>query len=221
MDKLMMTTMDPAVATRRRWLAALALGAAAWAWAPAARAQTLEAPDALIQRVATEVFDTVKRDPALRAGDVARISALVDTKLMPHVDFERMTASAVGRFWRSATPEQRQRLMAEFKTLLVRTYSGALTQINDQTLVVRPLRAAADATEVVVRSEIRGKGEPVQLDYRLVRTPQGWKVYDLNVMGVWLVDTYRTQFAQEINARGIDGLIATLAERNRSNAQRS
>ncbi|MBN4841738.1 ABC transporter substrate-binding protein, partial [Citrobacter braakii] len=121
-----------------------------------------------------------------------------------------MTASAVGRFWRSATPEQRQRLMAEFKTLLVRTYSGALTQINDQTLVVRPLRAAADATEVVVRSEIRGKGEPVQLDYRLVRTPQGWKVYDLNVMGVWLVDTYRTQFAQEINARGIDGLIATL-----------
>lgn len=216
-----MTTMDPAVATRRRWLAALALGAAAWAWAPAARAQTLEAPDALIQRVATEVFDTVKRDPALRAGDVARISALVDTKLMPHVDFERMTASAVGRFWRSATPEQRQRLMAEFKTLLVRTYSGALTQINDQTLVVRPLRAAADATEVVVRSEIRGKGEPVQLDYRLVRTPQGWKVYDLNVMGVWLVDTYRTQFAQEINARGIDGLIATLAERNRSNAQRS
>ena len=216
-----MTTMDPAVATRRRWLAALALGAAAWAWAPAARAQTLEAPDALIQRVATEVFDTVKRDPALRAGDVARISALVDTKLMPHVDFERMTASTVGRFWRSATPEQRQRLMAEFKTLLVRTYSGALTQINDQTLVVRPLRAAADATEVVVRSEIRGKGEPVQLDYRLVRTPQGWKVYDLNVMGVWLVDTYRTQFAQEINARGIDGLIATLAERNRSNAQRS
>jgi phospholipid transport system substrate-binding protein len=224
MDKLLITTMDRAVATRRRWLAALALGvagAAAWAWAPAARAQTLEAPDVLIQRVAAEVFDTVKRDPALRAGDIARISALVDTKLMPHVDFERMTASAVGRFWRSATSEQRQRLMAEFKTLLVRTYSGALTQINDQTLVVRPLRAAADATEVVVRSEIRGKGEPIQLDYRLARTPQGWKVYDLNVMGVWLVDTYRTQFAQEINARGIDGLIATLAERNRSNAQRS
>ncbi|TCS98682.1 phospholipid transport system substrate-binding protein [Tepidimonas ignava] len=224
MDKLVINPMDVTVNARRRWLAALAwgvAGAAVLGGAPWARAQTPETPDALIQRVAAEVFDTVKRDPALRAGDIARISALVDTKLMPHVDFERMTASAVGRFWRSATPEQRQRLMAEFKTLLVRTYSGALTQINDQTLVVRPLRAAADATEVVVRSEIRGKGEPIQLDYRLARTPQGWKVYDLNVMGVWLVDTYRTQFAQEINARGIDGLIATLAERNRSNAQRS
>ncbi|TSE35989.1 putative phospholipid-binding protein MlaC [Tepidimonas charontis] len=186
-----------------------------------AQAVAPEGPEALIQRVGQQVFDTVKNDPALRNGDLTRIMALVDTVLMPHVNFERMTASAVGRFWRQATPEQRQRLQQEFKALLVRTYSGALTQIRDQTLVIRPLRAAPDATEVVVRSEIRGRGDPIALDYRLEKTPQGWKVYDLNVMGVWLVETYRTQFAQEINARGIDGLIAALAERNRTNAQRS
>ncbi|TSE20234.1 putative phospholipid-binding protein MlaC [Tepidimonas alkaliphilus] len=197
-------------------MAAVLFSAAALAWPRAWAADPMEAPDALIQRVANEVFEAVKRDPAIRSGDLGRITALVDTKLMPHVDFERMTASAVGRFWRQATPEQRQRLMAEFKTLLVRTYSGALTQITDQTLVIRPLRSAPDANEVVVRSEIRGKGDPIQLDYRLARTPQGWKVYDLNVLGVWLVDTYRTQFAQEINARGLDGLIQTLSERNRS-----
>ncbi|WP_143900489.1 MlaC/ttg2D family ABC transporter substrate-binding protein [Tepidimonas thermarum] len=214
-------TVTSATLARRQWLAGAALAALALPlWPLAARAQqTLEAPDALIQRVASEVFDIVKRDPALRSGDLGRIMELVDTKLMPHVNFERMTASAVGRYWRQATPEQRQRLQAEFKTLLVRTYSGALTQIRDQTLVIRPLRAAPGATEVVVRSEIRGKGDPIQLDYRLEQTPTGWKVYDLNVLGVWLVETYRTQFAQEISAKGIDGLIAALAERNRANAQ--
>jgi phospholipid transport system substrate-binding protein len=206
---------------RRWWIAstAVALAAVVLSWPTHTRAQAVEAPDALIQRVGSEVFEAVKRDPALRNGDIARVMELVDTRLMPHVNFERMTASAVGRFWRQATPEQRQRLMAEFKTLLVRTYSGALTQIRDQTLVIRPLRAAPGATEVVVRSEIRGgKGDPIQLDYRLEQTPTGWKVYDLNVMGVWLVETYRTQFAQEIAAKGIDGLIAALAERNRANA---
>lgn len=211
---------SPISVARRRWLRGAGLALALPWWVSAVQAQS-EAPEALIQRVAGEVFDAVKRDAAIRNGDVARITQLVDTLLMPHVNFERMTASAVGRFWRQATPEQRQRLQAEFKTLLVRTYSAALTQIRDQTLVVKPTRAAAGATEVVVRSEIRGKGEPIQLDYRLEQTPAGWKVYDLNVMGVWLVETYRTQFAQEIAAKGIDGLIAALAERNRSNAQRS
>lgn len=206
---------------RRAWLAGGVLALAALLVAGPARVMAQEAPDALIQRVANDVFDTVKRDAAIRNGDIARIVELVDTKLMPHVNFDRMTASAVGRFWRQASPEQRQRLQAEFKTLLVRTYSGALTQLRDQTLVIRPLRAAAGATEVVVRSEIRGRGDPIQLDYRLEQTAGGWKVYDLNVLGVWLVDTYRTQFAHEISAKGIDGLIAALAERNRSNAERS
>ncbi len=186
--------------------------------AGAARAQA-EGPEVLIQRIAAELIEAVKSDAALRNGDIARVSALVDSRLMPHVNFTRMTASAVGRFWRQATPEQKQKLQSEFKTLLVRTYAGALSQVKDQTLIVKPLRASPGDTEVVVRSELRTPGkEPVQLDYRVEKTDAGWKVYDLNVLGVWLVETYRGQFAQEINAKGIDGLIAALAQRNRSNA---
>lgn len=183
-------------------------------WPQLALANADEAPDALIRRVATEVLNAVKADSAMQAGDVAKIMGLVDTKIMPNVNFSRMTASAVGRFWRQATPEQQKRLEQEFKTLLVRTYSGALSQVTDQSLSFRPLRAAPTDTEVVVRSEVRGKGDPIQLDYRLEKTDAGWKIYDLNVLGVWLVETYRTQFAQEINQNGIDGLIASLAKRN-------
>ena len=178
-----------------------------------------EAPDALIKRVATETLDAVKADPAIQAGDLAKVMVLVDTKIMPNVNFSRMTASAVGRFWRQATPEQQKQLQDEFKTLLVRTYSGALGQGKDQTLSFRPLRAAPTDTEVVVRSDVRGRGDPIQLDYRLEKTDTGWKIYDLNVMGVWLVETYRTQFASEINAKGIDGLIAALSKRNKANAK--
>ncbi|MBY0465821.1 MAG: ABC transporter substrate-binding protein [Burkholderiales bacterium] len=180
-----------------------------------------EGPDALIKRVATEVLDTVKADPAMQAGDMQKVMVLVDTKIMPNVNFERMTASAVGRFWRQATPEQQKQLQDEFKTLLVRTYSGALSQVKDQALSFRPLRAAPTDTEVVVRTEVRGRGDPVQLDYRLEKLPVGWKIYDLNVMGVWLVETYRTQFGQEIAAKGIDGLIAALSKRNRTNSANS
>jgi len=155
----------------------------------------------------------------MQTGDLQKVMTLVDNKIMPNVNFERMTASAVGRFWRQATPEQQKQLQDEFKTLLVRTYSGALSQVKDQSLSFRPLRAAATDTEVVVRSEVRGRGDPVQLDYRLEKAEGGWKIYDLNVMGVWLVETYRTQFAQEIGSKGIDGLIAALSKRNRSNAK--
>jgi len=181
-------------------------------------AQTLEAPDAFIMRVGLEVLRQIQADPVLRSGDIDRIMALVDGQLMPHVNFRRMTASAVGRFWRQATPEQRTRLQDEFKLLLVRTYSGALSHVTDQTLVLRPSRFTPQDTEVVVRTELRGRSEPIQIDYRLERTPQGWKVFDFNVMGIWLVDTYRNQFTTEINARGIDGLIAALTERNRAGA---
>ncbi len=179
----------------------------------AAVAQT--APDALIRQVSTEVIETIKADKTLQTGDVSKIVTLVDTKVMPHVNFQRMTASAVGRGWRTATPEQQKRLQEEFKTLLVRTYAGALTQVKDQTVQLRPMRAAAEDTEVVVRTEVKGKGEPVQLDYRLEKAEGGWKIYDVNVLGVWLVEQYRNQFAQDINAGGIDGLIAKLAERNK------
>jgi phospholipid transport system substrate-binding protein len=127
-----------------------------------------------------------------------------------------MTASAVGRNWRQATPEQQKRLQEEFKAMLVRTYAGALSQVKDQTVVVKPLRANPTDTEVVVRSEVVGRGDPIQLDYRMEKGPAGWRIYDLNVLGVWLVETYRAQFAQEISARGIDGLIASLAERNKA-----
>ncbi len=177
-----------------------------------------EAPDALIRRLSTEVLDTIKADKDVQSGDVRKIVSFVDTKIMPNVNFTRMTASAVGRSWRQATPEQQKRLQEEFKNLLVRTYAGALTQVKDQTINVKPLRAAATDTEVVVRSEVLSRGEPVQLDYRMEKTPAGWRIYDLNVLGIWLVETYRTQFAQEISAKGIDGLIATLAQRNKSGA---
>ena len=175
-----------------------------------------EAPDAMVKRISTEVLNAVKADQAIQAGDINRIVNLVDTKIMPNVNFTRMTSSAVGRYWRQATPEQQKQLQDEFKTLLVRTYSGALGEVKDHTLSFKPLRAKPEDTEVVVRSEVRGRGEPIQLDYRMEMAGDGWKIYDLNVLGLWLVETYRTQFAQEINAKGIDGLIQTLAQRNKA-----
>lgn len=180
-----------------------------------------EAPDAMIARLTQEALDILRTDAKIQEGDMAYIMKLVDQKVMPHVDFQRMTASAVGPAWRRATPEQRARLESEFKTLLVRTYAGALGQAKDLKFEMRPLRASASDQEVVVRSVIKGRGDPIQLDYRLEKTPgqgTGWKIYNLNVLGVWLVDTYRSQFAQEINASGIDGLINTLAKRNKANA---
>ena len=182
-----------------------------------------EAADALIKRLSTEVLDTIRADKSIQAGDVGRIVTLVDTKIMPNVNFQRMTASAVGPAWRQATPDQQKRLLDEIKTLLVRTYAGALTQIVDQTIVVKPLRASPEDKEVVVRSEVKGQGDAIQLEYRLEKTPgegAGWKIYNLNVLGVWLVETYRSQFAQEINARGLNGLITTLSERNKANAKK-
>ncbi len=152
-----------------------------------------------------------------------KLMALVDTKVMPNVDFQRMTASAVGPAWRQATPAQKARLQEEFKTLLVRTYAGAVSQVIDMVLTIKPLRSAPEDTEVLVRSEVKGTGDPVQLDYRLAKTPgqgYGWRIYNLNVMGIWLVDNYRSQFAQTINAKGIDGLIDALAERNKANAKK-
>ncbi|VTU24035.1 putative phospholipid-binding protein MlaC precursor [Variovorax sp. PBS-H4] len=181
-----------------------------------------EAPDALVKRLSSDVLETIKADKSIKAGDVNKIMVLVDTKIMPNVNFQRMTASAVGPAWRQATPEQQQRLQEEFKKLLVRTYAGALDQVSDQTVAVRPFRGSPDDKEVLVRTEVRGGGDPVQLDYRLEKTPGeagGWKIYNFNVLGVWLVDTYRSQFAQEINAKGIDGLITALAERNKRNGK--
>ena len=206
----------------RQALAASVVLVAAFA-APAVYAAD-EAPDVLIKRLSTEVLESIKNDKAIRGGDMDKVIALVDSRIMPNVNFQRMTASAVGPAWRQATPEQQKRLQDEFKTLLVRTYAGALAQVSDQTIQLKPLRAAADDKEVLVRSEIKGSGESIQLDYRLEKTPgqgAGWRIYNLNVLGVWLVETYRSQFASEINAKGIDGLIATLAARNKSNDKKA
>ncbi len=196
-------------------LAALALVAV-----PCAQANDDNA-DAFIKRITTETLDLVKNDKSLRNGDMAKIMQLVDGKLMPHVNFRRMTALATGPAWRSATDEQRKRLQDEFKTLLIRTYAGALSQVSDQTVFVKPLRPGQDEKNTVVNTEVRGRGDPLQLDYRLEKTPgqgSGWLIYDLNVLGIWLVSSYNDQFKKEISAGGIDGLINSLAERNKANA---
>lgn len=192
------------------WLMASLLSVgSAWAQAP-------KAPDALIKEISTDVLEAVKADKSIKQGDVPKIMALVDQKVMPYLDFQRMTASAVGRHWRQATPEQQQHLQDEFKLLLVRTYSGALAQVQDQTVELKPMRGSPTDKEVVVKTEVKGRGDPIQLDYRLAQTPNGWKIYDMSVLGVWLVENYRNSFSQEISAGGIDGLIAKLAERNKT-----
>jgi phospholipid transport system substrate-binding protein len=198
-----------------RWLATTVLAFAA----VGAQAQTAKAPEALIKEVSTDVLEAVKADKTIRAGDLSKVIALVDQKVLPYVNFQRMTSSAVGRYWRQATPDQQKRLQDEFKLLLVRTYSGALSQVSsEQSVELKPMRASPTDNEVVVRTEIRGKGDPIQLDYRLEKAGDGWKIYDVNVLGVWLVENYRNSFAQEIGANGIDGLIAKMAERNKSAA---
>ena len=176
------------------------------------RAET--APDELIRQMSTEVINTVKSDKAIQSGDIGRILTLVDTKVLPNVNFNRMTESAVGRNWKAASPEQQKRLQDEFKTLLVRSYSGALTLVKDQTVQVKRMRGKVEDGDVEVQTEIVGAGEPIRLDYRLEKSGTGWKIYNVNVAGVWLVEQYRGVFNQKIAAVGVDGLITWLAERN-------
>lgn len=176
-----------------------------------------EAPDALVKRISQDVLDSAKADKEIQSGNQKRILELVEAKILPYVDFQRMTALAAGRFWRQATPEQQKQLTDEFRSLLIYTYSGAIAQIRDQKLEFKPFRAEPGDTEVEVRSQVlqpRG-GDPIQLNYRLEKTPVGWKIYDLNVLGAWLVETYKGNFATEISKGGIDGLIKTLAEKNK------
>jgi phospholipid transport system substrate-binding protein len=198
-----------------RWLATTVLAFAA----VGAQAQTAKAPEALIKEVSTDVLEAVKADKTIRAGDLSKVIALVDQKVLPYVNFQRMTASAVGRYWRQATPEQQKRLQDEFKLLLVRTYSGAISQVSsEQSVELKPMRASPTDNEVVVRTEIRGKGDPIQLDYRLEKAGDSWKIYDVNVLGVWLVDQYKSSFQQQIASGGVDGLINALVAKNKAPA---
>jgi len=173
-------------------------------------------PDALVQSVSAEVLDNIKADPALRNGDFNKLQRLIDDKVAPYVDFERMTRLSVGPGWRGATPEQRQALMREFRTYVVRTYSGALSRVTDHQVKMRPFKAQPTDTEVVVRSLVApSNGDPIQLDYRLEKTDSGWKIYDVTILGVSMVETFRNSFASEVNQNGVDGLIKALADRNK------
>ena len=195
----------------------LAAGALALLAAGPALAQ--EAPDALVKRVSQEVLQIIKTDPKVQAGDQARIREVIETKLVQHFDFTRMTALAMGRNWRTATPEQQKRLADEFRSLLVRTYSSALVQYKDQTIESKPLRADPAATDVTVKTEVVRPGQaPVQIDYSMTKSPEGWKAYDVIVGGVSLVTNYRDEFNEQIRRGGVDGLIASLVARNKGGA---
>jgi phospholipid transport system substrate-binding protein len=192
----------------------LMFAVAALSFAGYAAAQ--EAPDVLIKRISEDVMAIAKSDKEIQSGNPRRIQQVVDEKILPHVDFQRMTALAAGRYWRDATPDQQKQLTNEFRSLLMYTYSGAISQIRDQKLEYRPLRADPADTEVIVNTQvIQPRGEPIQLSYRLAKAATGWKIYDVNVLGAWLVETYKGSFAAEISKSGMDGLIKTLAEKNK------
>jgi len=198
---------------------ALLLFVAATLFAGASLAQAPEAPDALVKRVAQDVLATIRSDPAIQAGNQARIKDVIEAKLLPNFDFAHMAALAMGKNWRTASPEQQKRLTDEFRALLVRTYSGALNQYRNETIEYKPLRMNPGDSDVTVRTlVVRGSGSPVQIDYSMEKKADGWKCYDVVVAGVSLVTNYRDEFNEQIRAGGIDGLIKTLADRNRGAA---
>ena len=171
-------------------------------------------PDSLIKTIVTDVMASVKADPEIQKGNIPRVVELVEKKIVPYTDMRRTTQLAMGRNWSKATPEQQNQLIIEFKNLLIRTYSGALSQLRDQTVQYKPLRSSPSDTDVIVRTVVIGKSDPIPLDYRLEKTNDGWRVYDVNIMGAWLIEAYRNQFTNQINQNGIDGLIKFLQERN-------
>ncbi|MFZ6733332.1 MlaC/ttg2D family ABC transporter substrate-binding protein [Undibacterium sp. Ji42W] len=185
-------------------------------------AQAQEGPDALVKRLSQEILDTAKNDKDIQAGNQKKVYDMVESKILPYIDFPRMTSLAAGKSWKDATPAQQKQLTNEFRTLLVFTYSGAISQVKDQRVEFKPMRADPTDTEVEVRTQvIQSRGEPVVLNYRLEKLPAGWKIFDINVLGAWLVETYKGSFAAEISKSGIDGLIQTLAEKNKKLAAAS
>ncbi|HKR38324.1 MAG TPA: ABC transporter substrate-binding protein [Paraburkholderia sp.] len=185
-------------------------------FAGGAFAQTVDTsnPDAMVETVTQQVMSQIKGDKSIQSGDISKITQLVNEKILPYTDFRRTTQLAMGRNWRTATPEQQQQVIEQFKTLLIRTYSGALAQVRDQQIQYKPFRANPDDTDVVVRSTVMNGGQPIELDYRLYKTPQGWRVYDINVLGAWLIQAYQQQFQEKIQQGGVDGLIQFLTQRN-------
>jgi phospholipid transport system substrate-binding protein len=175
-----------------------------------------EAPDVLVKRLVEDVMATVKSDKDIQAGSITKINDLVESKILPSVDFKRMTASAVGKNWSAATPDQQTQITEQFRKLLVYTYAGALSQVRDQQIQFKPFRADAGDTTVVVQTQVVNTkgGEPIQLNYKLTKEGDAWKIIDVNVLGVWLVENYRSTFAQQVSQGGIDGLIKALVDKN-------
>ncbi len=201
--------------TIQKCFAALLSSLFLFAGSVSAQAVDQSTPDGLIKTVVSDVMASVKSDPEIQKGNIPRIVDLVDKKIVPYTDMRRTTEMAMGPNWKKATPEQQAQLVSEFKNLLIRTYSGALSQLRDQTIQFKPLRAAPDDKEVVVKTVVIGRGDPIPLDYRLEKTANGWKVYDMNIMGVWLVEAYRNQFANQISQNGVEGLVKFLQDRNK------
>jgi phospholipid transport system substrate-binding protein len=194
---------------------------ASFAQAPQAAANAgananMSTPDGLVKFVVEDVMNTIKSDKAIQSGDLRKVNALVDQKILPYSDFQKTTRLSMGRNWSKATPAQQALITQEFKTLLIRIYGGALAQVKDQKIQYKPFRASADDTDVIVRTVVVGKGEPIQLDYRLEKTGNAWRVYDINILGAWLVESYRNQFNDQVSKGGIDGLIQFLQQRNNS-----
>jgi phospholipid transport system substrate-binding protein len=168
----------------------------------------------MIKTVTAEVLDDIKSDKQIQSGSIARITELVNQKILPYTDFTRTTRLVMGRNWNTATPEQQQQIVEQFKMLLIRTYAGALAQVRNQQVEYKPFRADPSDTDVVVRSVVLNNGSPIELDYRLYKTAQGWKVYDINVLGAWLIQAYQQQFNEQIQQHGVSGLVAFLTQRN-------
>ncbi len=201
--------------TLKAWFSVFAAGLFLVSTSLFAQTPDQSTPDGLIKSVVSDVMTSVKSDPEIQKGNIPRVVDLVDKKIVPYTDMRRTTEMAMGPNWKKASPEQQTQLVSEFRTLLIRTYSGALSQLRDQTVQYKALRASPDDQEVVVKTVVLGRGDPVPLDYRMEKTPTGWKVYDMNIMGVWLVEAYRNQFANQISQNGIEGLIKFLQERNK------
>lgn len=206
--------------TFKKFLIAFSIFLASFAQVSIGHAQASGAvgntPDGLVKYVVEDVMNTIKSDKAIQSGDLRKINALVDQKILPYSDFQKTTRLSMGRNWSKATPQQQALITQEFKTLLIRIYGGALAQVKDQKVQYKPFRGSADDTDVVVRTLVVGKGEPIQLDYRLEKTAAGWKVYDINILGAWLVESYRNQFNDQISKGGVEGLIQFLQQRNNS-----
>jgi len=192
-----------------------AAAGAASAGADASPAASEVPPETMILNLSTEVLDAIRDDKAIQAGDFNRVQKLVNERILPKVDFDKMTRLAVGRAWRGATAEQRAALTEQFRILLMRTYSGALSKVSDQKVRLRPSHGQDNPNDVIVRTQVvPSQGDPIGLDYRLERTDAGWKIYDLNILGVWLVENYKTEFGQTLNQGGVDNLIQVLTDKN-------